>query len=302
MSDTFTAGVVGVLLVITAVALRSAVVATGRRRVAGRLPAPGGIVTANASRASHALPAPGWFARALTDGEIHVEPGLAWTAWVVTGTAAALVGLLVASLSGLVVAAGVAAGGPGLGLWLRRGRAAASLERGLPGALEELARALRAGTSLRLAIAGAAATTPGRLGDALAEVARRAEHGVPLPAALDGWVATTDAPGVRLAAAALTLGLEAGGAHARAVDGVAATLRDNVQLSAELRAQSAQARASAVLITLAPLGFTGMAAVLQPSTGNFLLRTTPGLACLAAGLTLDALGAVWMARITRAAS
>ena len=44
---------------------------------------------------------------------------------------------------------------------------------------------------------------------------------------------------------ALELGLAAGGAHARAIDGVAATLRDNLAITAEVRAQAAQAQASA---------------------------------------------------------
>ena len=62
--------------------------------------------------------------------------------------------------------------------------------------------------------------------------------GVPLADALARWRSTRPLPGVRLTASALELGLAAGGTHARAVDGVAATLRDNLAISAEVRARS----------------------------------------------------------------
>ena len=113
------------------------------------------------------------------------------------------------------------------------------------------------------------------------------------------WRSTRPLPGVRLTASALELGLAAGGTHARAVDGVAATLRDNLAISAEVRAQAAQAQASALVIGLAPVGFTALACLADHRTASFLFQTPAGLACLAVGGTLDAAGAMSMARITR---
>ncbi|HMK11920.1 MAG TPA: hypothetical protein VK461_10090, partial [Acidimicrobiales bacterium] len=118
--------------------------------------------------------------------------------------------------------------------------------------------------------------------------------------ALARWREQRPLSGVRLTASALELGLTAGGTHARAVDGVAATLRDNLAISAEVRAQAAQAQASALVIGLAPLGFTALACLADHRTATFLFQTPAGLACLAVGLALDGLGAAWMARITRA--
>ena len=169
----------------------------------------------------------------------------------------------------------------------------------LPGALDEIARSLRAGGSLAQAIEDAAQVTAGAIGDDLRRVVAVHRAGVPLAAALAHWRTERPLPGVRLTASALELGLSAGGAHARAVDGVAATLRDNLAISAEVRTQAAQAQASAVVIGLAPLGFTALACLADHRTATFLFQTPAGLTCLAVGLTLDGLGATWMARITR---
>lgn len=89
---------------------------------------------------------------------------------------------------------------------------------------------------------------------------------------------------------------------ARPIDGVAASLRANLAVAAEVRALSSQARYSAMVIALAPLAFGVVAASADGRTADFLLRTRVGVACLAAGVALDVIGAWWMHRITKAAS
>jgi tight adherence protein B len=116
-------------------------------------------------------------------------------------------------------------------------------------------------------------------------------------AALSGWPELRPVAGVRVAATALALGIETGGAQARAIDGVAATLRQQQAAAAEGHALGAQARLSALVIALAPLGFGVLAAGLDPATAGFLLRSRAGILCLGAGLGLDGLGGWWMARI-----
>ncbi|MDQ1375525.1 MAG: tight adherence protein, partial [Actinomycetota bacterium] len=186
-------------------------------------------------------------------------------------------------------------------LWrANRGRRVARLESGLPVALEAVARSLRSGAALRGAVAEAAAATPGALGVDLARAARSAEA-MGMVSALEGWARDRSLPGVRLAVAALCLGAETGGAQARAIDGVAATLRLRLSVAAEARALASQARASAVVIALAPVAFCGLASSTDPRVAGFLFRSGAGVAVLAVGLTLDAVGALWMARLTRIA-
>jgi tight adherence protein B len=181
----------------------------------------------------------------------------------------------------------------------RRRRDAKRVERDLPLAMEEIARGLRTGASLRQAIAEAAAVSKGAVGNDLGHVVAHVDHGAPLAIAVEWWVEHRPLPGVRLAAAALALGAETGGAQARAVDGVAATLRERLAAAAEVRAQATQARVSAAVIALAPIAFCALATATDPRTATFLFRTPAGLVLLAGGLGLDALGALWMNRLTR---
>jgi tight adherence protein B len=183
----------------------------------------------------------------------------------------------------------------------RRGRAGLQVDLALPDVLEAAARSLRSGTSLRIALAEGSVRAPARLRDSLVTVVVAAERGVPLVEAIDGWVGTMPGNGARLAGAALALSAELGGAAARSLDGVAATLRDRNALRRELRALSSQARASAVVIGVAPAGFAVLVASVDPATIDFLVRTRTGIICLVAGVVLDGVGAAWMHRLATVA-
>jgi tight adherence protein B len=91
-----------------------------------------------------------------------------------------------------------------------------------------------------------------------------------------------------------------GGSPARAIDGVAATLRARQALAEEIRALSSQARASAVVIAGSPLVFGAASATTDERTGAFL-RTPLGLALVAAGVVLDVVGWWWMSKLCRPA-
>ena len=179
-------------------------------------------------------------------------------------------------------------------------RRSAAYDRELPEVLEAVARQLRAGGSLTQAVAGVEppAGSPSGLATDWQRVVALAPA-VGIGAALDDW-ADDRPPSVRLAAAALAMAAETGGSPARAVDGVATTLRSRQSVADELRALSSQARASAAVIALAPLGFGALAGATDDRTSAFF--TTPaGLTLLAAGLTLDTVGAWWMSRLCRVA-
>jgi tight adherence protein B len=171
----------------------------------------------------------------------------------------------------------------------------------LPNVLDDVARGLRAGSSLRQSCA-AAAGARGRAGAELGAVVRHAERGAALPAAFRAWAERSTTPELRLTAAALALAAAAGGPQARAVDGVATTLRERRAIAAEVRAQSAQARLSALVIGLLPVAFMVWALATDRRTAAFLVSSPPGWACLLAGLGLEAGGVLWMRRILRGAA
>jgi tight adherence protein B len=170
----------------------------------------------------------------------------------------------------------------------------------LPAALDRLASSLRAGLAVGPAVIELAATVDEPLAGDLRPVRDALVHGTPAIEALAAWGQRSGGSAdVRLVVAALTLGAQAGGEVARAVDRIAGTLRERREVQAEVHALATQARASACLLAVAPLAFAGLVATIEPRAVVFLVTDPIGLGCLLLGVGLDALGAAWMHRITR---
>lgn len=232
------------------------------------------------------------------DGSVGRPPPVPPAALVAAGAGAAVAAL---TLGPVLVAFCVAMAALAPTLLRRRQRAQTIAKRRsqLPQALERLAGALRSGSSLPVALGEAGRAAPDPLGPELAALALAADQGQPVAAVLDDWTRQHDEPGTRLAATALVLATVVGAAPARAVDGVAATLRERLELGAERRALASQARTSAVVLSAAPVLFAVLLGMSDGAAARFLLDSRAGWACLALGLGLDALGAWWMARLTR---
>jgi tight adherence protein B len=181
----------------------------------------------------------------------------------------------------------------------RRRREQKLAERAFPDAIDRMARALGSGSALPDAMHSAARSAPSVLAAELATVAASAERS--LPDALDSWARRPDLSR-QLAVAALSLGRSTGGNRARALEGVARTIRERQALSDEVRVQSAQARLSAIVVGAAPVGFAVLASVTDHRTAQFLLTTAAGWLCTLAALTLNVMGAWWMAVLVRRAT
>lgn len=185
---------------------------------------------------------------------------------------------------------------------LRRHRADRDYEQRLAVALEVLARALRAGTPLALSLRHAGEATGGYVGGDLAATADAIDQGIASADALDRWVALRPSSGVRLAAAALVMGTQLGGSRARAVDRVAAGLRQRRAAAREVQAMAGQARLSAAVVISAPAVFAAVSMVSSPALARFLFTTPLGWLCLLGGTVLDVAAAWWMKHIVRSAS
>lgn len=237
-----------------------------------------------------------WLAPRLAAADVALPAERAGRWWGAGLVAVPLVWLALGPVAGTLALLAVA-GAPLVGLWLARGRRAERLERELPAELDRLASAVRAGATVRGALESASPVAPGPAGLALAEVGRDLRAGRPLGEALDAFTERHPSPATRLVATSLVLAATAGGSPARALDGAAATLHERREAERDLRAAAAQARLSAVVISVAPLGFALLAAGTDPRVLAFLLGSPAGVACLVLGIVLDAVAAWWMHRI-----
>ena len=236
--------------------------------------------------------------RALEGADIDVEARRLALPWVASAVVLALAAAVAGGpLVGAVVL-GAMGGAPAAWLHANRDRSRRRADSCLPPLLEAAAAGVRAGESLRTALMAAAASTEGRAAGDL-----RRELSLPdrrTGAAVLRWEQRWPTANVALAAAAVAVAIEVGGAAARSLDAVAATIRERQAIAHDVRVLSTQARVSAFVLGIAPLVFGALAGVIDPSTATFLVATTPGHLCLVTGLALDAAGLFWMHRLTDA--
>lgn len=254
----------------------------------------GGRVLARLGRQPARRPAPAVVTRLLDDAGIDGDARSFLRLWlaalalslaattVLTGGLVAFVALLVGVPAGLLAA---------------RGRSDRHRAAQVPLALDVIAASLRGGAAMTTAI-GDAARVGGRLGDEFRSMARHVDDGMPLTDVVERW-ATERGQDTALAGAALSMAATVGGPGADAVESAAASLRDRATAAEEMAALSVQARLSAGILTVAPVGFAFLLVSLDPTSARFLLATPAGWACIVVGLGLDLVGAWWMSRLVR---
>jgi tight adherence protein B len=165
----------------------------------------------------------------------------------------------------------------------------------LPAVARRLAAEVGAGRTLVRALRAAAVDAPPPLAAALAETGAR------LAAGGEAWgflaQALPDNGGCRLLAASLELQGRAGGDLPRLLRSLASALDDRAQVEAELRALTAQARFSAIVVPLLPFGALGLLALAEPRGVELLLTTPIGLAVVGVAALLDVIGALAIRRL-----
>ena len=172
-------------------------------------------------------------------------------------------------------------------------RARQRIDRTVLTLLESVTRSLRSGASLRTAVVAASADSPDLIDR---ELAASLVDGSPLSFALDTWMRDATASRV-LVGTALRLAAESGGAVASVLDGVAESVRDRRHLDREVVALASQARASAMVLIVAPILFALLMATIDPRVARFQFGSPLGWGCCVIGLLLDLAGAFWMSRM-----
>jgi tight adherence protein B len=184
-------------------------------------------------------------------------------------------------------------------LHARRERYRRAVDSGAAAMALAMADALSGGHSLRGALNEAARGVPGAGGRELRRVAAELALGARTEEALDAMRARVRSHRVDTVAAACLLQQRAGGDLARLLRESARAFEDQARLEDEVRAATAQARFTGLLVVLLPLGGAVMAELASPGylrglAGSFLTLWLGGLA-----LALQALAAVLIRRLAR---
>ncbi|MFF6997895.1 type II secretion system F family protein [Streptomyces sp. NPDC008313] len=227
---------------------------------------------------------------------VRARTGPEWWALV----AGAVIALLGASVLPLVVGA---AGVPLLRRVRRTGEARREQERrgdaviALCGAL---AGEVRAGRQPGEALLRAAGDTGG-LGDAQALVLAAARFGGDVPGALDDAARQPGADGLLGLAACWGVAVDRGAGLAAGLDRLEGALRAERDQRADLRAQLAGSRSTAVMLAGLPVLGLLLGTAMGADPLHVLLHSGAGLGCLLVGGVLEALGLWWALRIVRGA-
>jgi tight adherence protein B len=208
-----------------------------------------------------------------------------------------LAGGVIAGLPGSVAAAVAMAVAPRIARRRRSARGAEALESDLADAVVVMAATMRSGRSLTQAIAQAGGELNPPLGPALLAVADRSEFGVPFDASLDRLVQELPSADVRLVSGVLRIHRRTGGALPGVLDQVAHTLRERRAAAREIRSLTAQARLSAVILGLLPIGFFLFLSATSKNDIAAAYHSATGATAIGVGLCLQVGAYLWIRRL-----
>ena len=172
----------------------------------------------------------------------------------------------------------------------RKPRRSRSLSPDYASLLDGIARRVRSGASLTSAVIDEIdGSAP------LHVVFDRLDTGDSLADALSGVEA--DDGDLALTVQALSATAHLGGPIAATLDEAAAVLRERAAALDERRAHGSQARLSARVLTIVPVGFAVWSASVSQHTRDVYISTAAGGVCAICGLALNLLGWRWMRRI-----
>jgi tight adherence protein B len=170
-------------------------------------------------------------------------------------------------------------------------------EEQLADAVAAVSAGLRAGLSLTQALGYAREETQRPLRDDLGRLVGRIEVGMPVADALFGWAEDLDSEDARLIAGVLDLHRQSGGDLPSVLDGLVATLRERRAAHREVRALTAQARLSGLILGMLPVGFFGFLLLTSRREMVDAIATPLGRTAVATGLVLEALAFLWIRRL-----
>jgi tight adherence protein B len=158
----------------------------------------------------------------------------------------------------------------------------------LPGYLQDLASAIRVGRSLVGALTIVAESADEPFKSELARVVSDEALGRPLDAALEAVAARMDATDLEQVALVAALNRRSGSNVAEALDRVSDGARERQDLRREVKALTAQAKMSSLVLTGLPGALLLAMMVVSPLYAKPLLHTTMGLVALgvSAGMVL----------------
>jgi tight adherence protein B len=213
--------------------------------------------------------------------------------------AAGLLGYRLAGVAGSLAAVAAVAVAPRLAHRRRARRHERRMLAHLAEGVALIATAMRSGRSLLQAIELSADELDPSLGATFRRLVDRAELGDPIDEAIDAWAEEVRSPDARLVAGVLKLHRRTGGSLSRTLEDLAATLRSRRSAAREIESLTAQARLSATILGLLPIGFFLFLSVVARDDLEAAYDTPAGLAAIGVGFMLQGAAYLWIRGLLR---
>lgn len=172
-------------------------------------------------------------------------------------------------------------------------------DRQFPEALDLMARALRAGHALPMAIRMCGDEMAQPIASEFRQLANESHYGVPLQEALRNLAERVPVPDMDYFVIAVMIQRETGGNMAELLDNISGMVRQRLKLRGEIRTLSAEGRLSGWVLALLPfiaaLGLT----LLNPKQMEPLWTHPTGRTALAVSIGMVLAGLLWIQRIVR---
>ncbi|WP_051237752.1 type II secretion system F family protein [Lacticigenium naphthae] len=160
------------------------------------------------------------------------------------------------------------------------------LNKQLPQALNLLANGLRAGFSFTQALNVASRDLGDPISEEFSKILRDNRLGKSLEAALENFAERNPHPDIEMLTTAVFIQRQVGGNLADILDSLAKTIRERMQLQAEIKTMTAQGRISAWVVGLLPFAMGAVLYLMNPEYMSVLFTTTIGLLLVSGALVI----------------
>ncbi len=186
-------------------------------------------------------------------------------------------------------------------LWVaRRGRLRLALMQSqLPEAVELIARALRAGHALPVALQMVGSEGPAPIAGEFSRVTEQISFGVSAEAAMQALAERIPVEDVRYFVIAVLLQRETGGNLAELLDNIGRLIRDRQKLQQKVRVLSAEGRLSVWILSILPFALAAVISVVNPELTSVLWTDPAGRNMVVVSLVMMGFGIGLMRMIVR---
>jgi tight adherence protein B len=180
-----------------------------------------------------------------------------------------------------------------------RSKRIVALEKQLPDTLLMLAGALRAGASFPIALDSVVHESAPPISEEFDLLMREIRLGIDLDVAMRNVEKRIPVPDFMMVTAAITISREVGGNLAEALESVARTLREKLQMEGKIRALTSQGRMQGIVMTSLPLLLMLVLRFIEPVAMAPLFSEPVGWATLSVIAVMEFLGYKFISAITR---